>query len=476
MFIGRVKIKTLIKSLSRLRAGIRYRLREARWARRLITSIRRGPTFYSQKEHNFWYLYIEVLWVAVLSAAASFNATYALRLGATNAMVGWLSSIPALIAMVILIPSARFLESKSNRAPWILWSLFIGRLAFLGTVIFPWVFNAHRAEAVVWLLILRTIPLTFFNAGFSPMLADIVPERDRARVFANRSIILSAGTAVTTFIASWWLDQAAHIQWAAFPTNYQIVYFFGAVGALMSVFYLFKIKAPPSKVIRRTQNNRRQKPFKIGRATLPRVKAAFKEMLTENQVFVRLTLNTLVFNLGAWLVMPLYTIFFVRELNASDGWIGLNSTLANIGVIVGYMVWRRSVHKLGNHRALLISIPLSASYAFLVSFFPNLSAILVWGVLINLVNPGVNLSHTNILYELCPEDRRASYMAIYSSIMNAGAFIGPMVGVALAEVLDIRLMLIIGGVIRLAGALLFHFIPLQQTKMVQVEDKQVSES
>ncbi len=422
-----------------------------------LTNIRRGPTFYSQKERNFWYLYVEVFWVAVLSAAASFNATYALRLGASNAMVGWLSSIPALIAMVILIPSARFLESKSDRAPWILWSLFIGRLAFLGAVLFPWLFKAHQAEAVVWLLILRTIPLTFFNAGFSPMLADIVPERDRARVFANRNIILSAATAVATFIASRWLDRAAHIRWAAFPTNYQIVYFFGAVGALMSVFYLFKIEAPPSRVIQR------QKQFKIGKATLPRVQTAFKEMLTKNREFVRLTLNTLVFNLGAWLVMPLYTIFFVRELNASDSWIGLNSTLANIGVIAGYLVWRRSIHKLGNHRALLIS-------------FPNLSAILVWGVLINLINPGVNLSHTSILYELCPEERRASYMAIYSSVMNAGAFVGPMIGVALAEVLNIRLMLILGGIIRLAGALLFHFIPLQQAQTVQAKDKQVSES
>jgi MFS family permease len=297
------------------------------------------------------------------------------------------------------------------------------------------------------------------------MLADIIPERDRARVFANRNIILSAATAVATFTASWWLDQAAHIRWAAFPTNYQIVYFFGAVGALMSVFYLFKVKAPPSKVIRR------QKQFKIGKVTLPKVKAAFRQMRTGNREFVRLTLHTLIFNLGAWLVMPLYIIFFVRELNASDGWIGLNSTLANLGVIVGYLVWRRSIHRLGNYRALLISIPLSASYAFLVSFFPNLNAILVWGVLINLVNPGVNLSHTSILYELCPDERRASYMAIYSSIMNVGAFVGPMIGVALAEVLNIRLMLILGGIIRLAGALLFHFVPLQPTQTVQAEEK-----
>ena len=109
----------------------------------------------------------------------------------------------------------------------------------------------------------------------------------------------------------------------------------------------------------------------------------------------------------------------------------------------------------------MTTIPLSASYAFLVSLFPNLTAILVWGVLINIINPGVNLSHFNILLKLCPEERRASYIASYSSMMNVGAFIGPLIGVALSKTLDIRLLLIIGGSIRLLGALMFHVFPVQ---------------
>jgi MFS family permease len=184
--------------------------------------------------------------------------------------------------------------------------------------------------------------------------------------------------------------------------------------------------------------------------------AHLKAMFSENATFVRIILNTLVFDLGAWLVGPLYVLFFVRELGASDGWIGLNSTLANVGVIAGYALWRRWIRKLGYSRTLLITVPLASSYAFLVGLFPNLSAVLAWGVLINLVNPGVNLSHFNILLKLCPAERRASYMATYATVMNAGAFVGPMVGVALSELLGIRAVLLIGGAIRLLGALLFY--------------------
>ena len=424
-------------------------LREHAGARIKATRIRlRGATLRGRIDHNIWYLYVEVFWAAMLSAAAAFNATYAVRLGASNTMIGWLSSAPALLAVFLLVPSARLLERKTQRAPWIWGSLFLARLGYGLIAMLPWLITNHRAEATVGLLIAISIPNTFFSAGFNPLLADVVPERDRARVFANRNIIAGLTIAVLTFLAGRWLEAATHIRWAAFPANFQVMYIIGFLASVVSSVYLLKIRVPESKIVERT----------------PRQKmslAQLKAMLGQNRSFVRIILNTLLFGFGEWLVAPLYIIFFLRHLNATDGWVGLNSTLANIGVIIGYALWRRVIYKLGDARTLLVTIPLSASYAFLVSLFPNLTAILVWGVLINIINPGVNLSHFNILLKLCPDERRASYIAFYSTIINMGAFVGPMIGVALSHTLDIRLLLIIGGSIRLLGALMFHVFPIK---------------
>jgi MFS family permease len=422
------------------------------WSRLL-----RRPVLHTEVDRNIWYLYVEVFWAAILSAAASFNAAFAVRLGASNQMIGWLSSIPSLIAVLLLIPSARFLESKARRTPWLWSSLFVARLGYLVLALLPWVLKSQQAEAVVWLLIAITVPATFFSAGFSPLLADLIPERDRARVFANRNIIVSATVAALTFAAGRWLEGASAISWSVFPTNYQVMYLVGFAGATASSLALLRIKVPESKIVNRSGR------VKVGRPSV----AALRTMLAENRDFVRITLNTLLFDLGAWLVGPLYILFFVRELGASDGWIGLNNTLANLGVIAGYALWRRLIRRWGYGRTLLISVPMAASYAFLVALIPDLSAILVWGVLINLVNPGVTLSHFNMLLKMTPDDRRASYMAIYASIMNVGAFVGPAVGVALADLWDIRTVLVVGGVIRLLGAGLFYLF------RVQVEETEI---
>ena len=494
-------------------SSIRYRLGESGWAsaswserlradrhgaRRRSEQRRRLTQGRSRTERNILFLYLEIFWAGVFMAALAFNATYALRLGASNTLMGWLSSIPALFAMVVLMPSARFLESRSDRGPWMRWSLAIGRGAFLGAALVPWISRQYAAEAVIAVLVLRSIPMHFFSAGFSPMLADVIPIRDRAAVMANRSIIMSATIAICTFLFGKWMDAAANIPWATFPTNYQIVYIVGTVAGLLSTYFISRMQLPKTAVVRRERTvavaekaeplapatdaagtapaplKRRLRAWQWARTSVARVASAVaaiwtallaklqsarrsaQTMAKENQGFVRIVINSFVFNGGAWLVGPLYVILFVNQLDASDSWIGLNTTLAHIGVIGGNLIWRRLVDRWGVDRALRSSVPLAASYALLVALFPDLTLILVWGVLINLINPGVNLSRTSTLYEICPPERRASYLAIYATIANVGAFLAPLAGVALSNVMDIRWVLLIGGAVRLAGAGLFQ--------------------
>jgi len=419
----------------------------ARARRALLTPV--NPATADQTGRNINYLCSEVIWAAMLSTAAAFNATYALRLGASNEMITWLSSLPALIAMLVLIPSARFLESRSNRISWLWASLLAARLGYGLLAILPWLISSHRAEAVIWLLIAIQIPSNFFAAGFNPLFADIVPERDRTWVIARRNSLASAVVVVLTFLAGQWLVLSSRLRWFAFPINFQLLYLLGFIGSLGSSFILLKIKVPPSKAAASARS---------GKPSQPRANG-LRNMFRVNRDFSIIMFNTLVFNAGAWLVGPLYIIFFVRELGATDAWVGLNTTLANAAVIVGYILWRRWIRMLGNRRALAISAPLGAGYAFLVSLFPNLTAILVWGACVNLINPGINLSHFTMLLKLAPDDHRTSYLALFSTVMNVGAFVLPMIGLALANILGIRTVLLIGGGIRLVGAILFYVHP-----------------
>ena len=433
--------------------NVRIPLARARQALRAVFA----PAGADQNGRNINYLCTEVAWVALLDTAAAFNATYAIRLGASNRMIAWLTSLPSLIAVLVLIPSARFLERRANRVPWVWGSLFMTRLGYGLLAVLPWLVSTHRAEAAVCVLIALQVPANFFAAGFNPLLADLVPEADRTWVFARRSILAGTIVSVLTLLAGQWLEGSTRLRGFAFPGNFQALYLVGFAGSMVSMAILLKIKVPPNRVA---------VPAEAKRWSRPRP-SRLREILRANRDFALVVFNTLVFNSGAWLVGPLYIIYFIRELGASDAWVGLNTTFANAGAILGYVLWRRWIRKLGNRRALAISAPLGAGYAFLVGLFPNLTAILVWGACVNLVNPGINLSHFNILLKVTPDDRRASYLAAFSTVMNVGAFVLPVLGLSLATAWGIPTVLLVGGGIRLAGALLFHFLParVQETEI-----------
>ncbi|NLS77730.1 MAG: MFS transporter, partial [Chloroflexi bacterium] len=58
-------------------------------------------------------------------------------------------------------------------------------------------------------------------------------------------------------------------------------------------------------------------------------------------------------------------------------------------------------------------------------------------------------------------DRRPTFTSLYSTIMNVGAFILPLVGVQLADLIGIPTMFLIAAGLRLLGGLAFTLWPVR---------------
>jgi MFS family permease len=402
------------------------------------------------QEHNIRILYVELIGAGVMTGAASFNAAFAVRLGASEELIGLLNSVPPLIAALVSIPAARFMEGHTDRRPYILWSLLLVRLGYLGVAILPSLATQHTATwLVIWLIALN-LPSTIFVVGWQPMLADILPERRRAFVFSRRNIIAALVTAVATFFAGIWLRSTI------FPSNYQVMYAVGVIGAMHSCMMVEGLIIPSSEVVNRRRDRTRH--FAISAASLKVV----RERVLSNRAFISMTFNTMVFDFGLWMSVPLFTLYFVRELNADDGWLGVHSTLASLATVGGYYMWERVVRRRGFYWTLVRTMPFSFLYPFCVALFPSLVLILVFDVMIGFINSGMNLSHFNVLLKVCPRERRASYLGFYNTVANMVAFLAPLVAVALSRQIGIRRTLLVAAGLRLIGGLLFQVFRFQE--------------
>lgn len=414
-------------------------------------------------DSNAWYLVVEMFWASILGSVATFNAAYAIRLGADNFQVSLLSSIPALMAVIVSYPAGQFLQRQSRRMPWILGSLLVYRASFLLVAASPWLnfLGIQPGLTAVLILVVGTIPAHFFNVGWIAMLGDVVPEQRRAAVFAARNITNQVTISVVVFLCGQWLSRIV------FPVNYQVLYAFGFLTSMLSMYYLFKLRVPASMIYEVVETPRRRSLRDLSVSLIQSAKSLRQEM-ADNPAFFRITRNTFLHGIGVWMAAPLYTLYFVRQLNASDAWLGINGTIASLGTIAGFSLWRWLVVRWGEPICLKRTVVLIGVYPILVGLTPSLPVILAYGVLNGLISPGLSLSHFNTLLTVTPSNARPRFTAMYITMMNIGAFIGPLVSVAIANEIGLAPMLVISGLLSVIGSTSFWWSPvIRREKAVQ---------
>jgi MFS family permease len=400
---------------------------------------------------NAWYICVEVFWSTIFAGALTFAGAYAIRLGASNTEVSLLTSLTALTAALVLMPTGHFLQKRRRPKNWILAGLMLYRVGTLLFVLLPWMeLGLPKGTLFVIIFTLLTFPMHFFNLGFIPLLAEAIPEPQRADAFTARNVVQGAAMSLSTLLLGLWLGRVVY------PVNYQVLFMFGFVTAMVSLYYLAKVRVPdarPPAPGAAEAGARRQSLIKRGAATLT---TPFKQ-----QAFRRIFFNSFVFSLGLWAAAPLYLLYPVRALGASEDWLGAYGAIGNLATIFGYLFWRRVINRWGEPKVLRYTVLGMGFFPFLVGSTPSLNLILVLVGLNGLIIAGFNLSHFNTFLKAIPEGERHNQTALYMTLMNVGAFVAPMVAVWLGgEHYGFGAVLVVCGLLTLAGSLSFWLWPL----------------
>lgn len=405
-------------------------------------------------ERNAFFLSLEVIWAAVLIAAQSFVVPYAVRLGATSAEIGLLNSIPALLTIILSLPIGQLLNTRRNAFRWVMGGMTASRLGLLLLALVPFISldGLPKGTMVVIILIALNVPDLFYKIGQWPFIMRIIAEDRRIVVFTNRSLITLAVTGISVFLFGQWLDKASY------PNNYQVMILISVALSQLSLVFWLKVKMPPEMastneavIITADQKKSRWDIFRS---------------LNFKTNFGRVVLNQTLAYLGIWTATPLYVLYTVRSLGASDAWIGLQVTLNSFASIFGWFIARKLTTHWGEPLALKRCSQLVTLYPILTGLSPTLGFVLFASVLNSIVSPIFSLSHNNNLLRSIPSGYATDGIAAYNTLISIAGFICPIIGVAIADYYGLRPTLIACGIISLIGSLSFHFWPVypQQQK------------
>jgi MFS family permease len=404
-----------------------------------------NPAVPAEYQATFIHLYMDIGWFGILSGSTvNFLNVYATRLGASGLQIGLLGAMSALVSLVFAIPTGRWLEKRAvGRA--VFWASVLYRIGFLLFVPLPWLFGAQgQIWALIALAFFMGIPLTALSVGFSALFADAVPGEWRAYVAGIRNVVLSVSFMVTSLLSGYWLDHSA------FPFNYQVLFLIGFVGAAMSSFHLFWIKPVPSHA--QPAVTPRVPVAPLNQAEAPRNWLAALRLDIWKTPFRGTLLVLMAFHFGQYLALPLFPLYFVRQLHLTDENLGLGTALFYLTVLLGSTQLARLVGR-GSHKAVtgwgvvaLALYPLLLAFSGQVWHYYGISILggFAWSL--------VGGASINYLLENTPENDRPAYLAWYNLILNASVLSGSLLGPVLADYVGISLALIISSLLRgLAG-------------------------
>ncbi|MEW5829061.1 MAG: MFS transporter [Chloroflexota bacterium] len=411
---------------------------------------------------NFRHLVLDIGWFGILNGSSiSFLSVYATRLGASPFQVGLLGAMPAVMSLILAIPSGQWLGRRPIGKA-VFWTSVLYRFGYLLWVPLPWLLpEAQQVWALIVLVLLMGIPGTALAVGFNALFAEAVPPNWRAYVAGIRNVMLSVTFVLTSLVSGWLLDHVT------FPMGYQMVFALGCVGAAMSSYHLFHVRPalPPGTPRLESRIGDRARPGFIrafGDSNRPSIglrllaRASWRKLLRLDILrssFSRVMLVLLAFHLAQYLAIPIFPIYVVRELHLTDQQIGIGQAVFYATVMLGSMQLARLSRRFSNRAIFGVSAALMGIYPLLLAlshdFWPYLG-ISLWGGLIWAMVGG---AMPNYLLEKVPEGDRPSHLAWYNIVLNLAVLAGSLAGPLVAGLAGLSGALLIIAALRILSGL-----------------------
>jgi hypothetical protein len=400
------------------------------WAPSEATPVQRG---------NFLKVQIDAVGIGIAGAAAPFLPVFLTRLGATNFQVGLLTSMPAVTGLVLALVVGQFLQSRRRIVPWFSASRLAVISCYALTGLITFVVPREQlvlAVLIIWAVV--TIPQTALTICFTVVMNAVAGPALRYDLLSRRWSIIGLTYALTVAAVGQTLDRIG------FPLNYQLVFIGLSIGGLLSFYFSSRIELPDAQPAPRV----------TGLSPAQRVRGYFSLILGERE-FVRFSIQRLVYVMGGTLALPLFPLYYVRDVQASDAWIGIINTVQTGLMLVGYVLWTRTSRRRGPRFVLVCTTLALSLHPALAATTRQVELIALFAALSGIFQAGLDLVFFDELMRTVPPQHSATFVSMAQSLTYLATFVAPLLGTLLADRVGLPGALLAAAALRLTGFALF---------------------
>ena len=375
--------------------------------------------------------------MGVLDSYLPFLPVYIVRLGGTPLDVGMVSVLPAAVGAVLAIPFGHFLRRRARIVPWYSRSRLASHQTFwliaLVAVAAP-PESAVIATLGIWLI--ASIPATLGTVAFPIVMDGAAGRRGRYALMGRRWAIMGISGAVTVGVAGSLLEVVP------FPANYSLLFAVFATAGIVAFNFSRQYRVPPERS--------GLDPVATIAADRP-----MYEALNKNRAFLWFCLRQIVFLFGLRMILPIVPLFYIKDLGASDLWIGAIAMCQAISLVAGYRAWPVLQARSGRHRVLLVSLFVGAATPAILALAPQVAVVPAIAALGAFGAAGIDLALFDELMRRVPAADRIRLVSVNIVLTNCAFVVAPLVGAWLALALSLTQVLQVGSVMATVGAIMF---------------------
>ncbi len=386
-----------------------------------------------------------------LNLTNPFFSLFVIRLGGTDYHVGWLSSLPALAAVLVLIPGGIYVDRFPYKKK--ITCLMIGssKFFFLCLALVPFLPPLWQATIFVLLIGIMRIPGAISEIAWQSFLADYIPEDFRGYTLAQRSWISTFFGIIITLSAGQVLSR--------FPrTNldrirfYQIFFVIAFLAACYEVYSHLRIKEPnfdneseqEKVLINQTPIIQRFKLLSSSFSTVPKAKR-----------FLIFACCSIIFHFGWQMGWPLFSLYQIRHLHATEAWLSAISVISGLTSVLSYTSWNKFAEKHGNDLTLTLTGLGMSITPVLYILSKSLPILAIMNTIVGISTAGFVLTLTNMTLQEVPKLQRTLYIACYNTAINISAACTPLIGVYINDKAGIKIALLVAAFFRFLGVVAF---------------------
>ena len=368
----------------------------------------------------------------------TYFSAFALFLKASASQVAFLATFPNLLGSLAQLLSAWVGHRINQRRLLIIIGAFSQAATLPFMFLLPWLFPQHAMVILMVLLALYYAAAHFTAPQWMSLMGELVAERRRGRFFARRTALATITSFSALCLGGLILHSFSLL--AITASGFGLLFGIAFIARLTSAYHLTQMHEPHAHA-----------------ASVEAVYSLRWLAAPEYRPALRFSLFFVLMQSAVGISAPFFSVYMLQTLQFN-----YLQYMANIGtaVLVQFLTlsyWGRISDVMGNRLVLRTA----------GSIIPFLPAMWVWSgnfwylMCLQIVSgfcwAGFSLSAGNIMYELIPREKRATYQALQSVIMTLGVFCGSMLGVAVTRWLPAQFTL--GGVhVHLVASLLWALL------------------